>query len=51
MFFYGHRSRIGRCLSAGKETLMTIKAWIMIALAVAIIAGNVILIARGRKKR
>jgi len=41
----------GRCLSAGKEIFMTLKAWIMIALAVAIIAGNVILIARGRKKR
>ena len=41
----------GRCLSAGKEFFMTLKAWIMIALAVAIVAGNIILIVRGRRKR
>ena len=41
----------GRCLSAGKEKTVTLKAWIMIALVVAIVAGNIILIVRGRKKK
>ena len=51
MFFYWHRSAADRCLSAGKEIYMTLKAWIMIALAVAIVAGNIILIVRGRRKK
>ena len=51
MFFYGHRSDERPVPFCREGDFMTLKAWIMIALAVAIVAGNIILIVRGRKKR
>lgn len=52
MFFCRHRSAerpVPFCREGERD--MTLKAWIMIALAAAIVAGNIILIVRGRKKR